>query len=287
MKNVSLFTLFFFLLSAFTMQAQNTLRLDSVELIMEYEKAAFTMQAQNTLRLNAGQRLDKGQKIEVAGKGYLILQNDGNLVAYDAANRAKWATGTYGKVVSHVIMQADGNLVIYFNSNPIWASNTGALAPNGYLKINLDTWEVFICTLYGTTIKNLRTGDLTTGDLTTGVLVSGPGPDTSNIKVIGLEEFRELHRDREVTFFCQAGYVSRFELSYDRNGEKKSFTTNNLPVGQSQSFKVPIDATNIVAKGFMLSAGVHSIFTEKLSAPADVCYKTYGTIFDRRWSKCN
>jgi len=258
MKNVSLFTLFFLLLSA------------------------FTMQAQNTLRLNAGQRLYKGQKIEVAGKGYLILQNDGNLVAYDAANTPKWATGTYGKVVTHVIMQADGNLVIYFNSNPIWASNTGALAPNGYLKINLDTWEVFICTLYGTTIKNLRIGDLTTG-----VLVSGPGPDTSNIKVIGLEEFRELHRDREVTFFCQAGYVSRFELSYDRNGEKKSFTTNNLPVGQSQSFKVPIDATNIVAKGFMLSAGVHEIFTEKLSAPADVCYKTYGTIFDRRWSKCN
>jgi len=248
MKNVSLFTLFFLLLSA------------------------FTMQAQNTLRLNAGQRLYKGQKIEVAGKGYLILQNDGNLVAYDAANTPKWATSTYGKVVTHVIMQADGNLVIYFNSNPIWASNTTALGTNAYLEINPDTWEVFICMLDGTAKKDLRTGRM----------VIQPGPYVPPILPLNIPSPKY-----EVTFSCQAGYVSRFELIYDLNGQKKTFTTNNLPVGQSQSFKVPIDATNIVAKGIMLSAGEHLIFEEKLSAPADVCYKTYGTIFDRRWSKCN
>jgi hypothetical protein len=53
--------------------------------------------ARTTLRMNANQRLDKGQKIEVAGKGYLILQTDGNLVLYDAANQPKWATGTNGR----------------------------------------------------------------------------------------------------------------------------------------------------------------------------------------------
>ncbi len=47
---------------------------------------AANARAQNTLRMNSNQRLDKGQKIEVAGKGYLTMQTDGNLVAYTAAN---------------------------------------------------------------------------------------------------------------------------------------------------------------------------------------------------------
>ena len=69
--------------------------------------------AQTTIRMNANQRLDKGQKIEVAGKGYLFMQPDGNLVLYDAANQPRWATGTNGRAVTHAIMQPDGNLVIY------------------------------------------------------------------------------------------------------------------------------------------------------------------------------
>src|SRR5258707_857495 len=47
--------------------------------------------AQTTVRMNPNQRLDKGQKIELAGKGFLIMQTDGNLVLYDAANQPKWA----------------------------------------------------------------------------------------------------------------------------------------------------------------------------------------------------
>ena len=68
--------------------------------------------AQTTIRMNADQRLDKGQKIEVAGMGYLYMQPDGNLVLYDATNHPKWATGTNGRAASHVIMQPDGNLVV-------------------------------------------------------------------------------------------------------------------------------------------------------------------------------
>src|SRR5512132_1400963 len=61
--------------------------------------------AQTTVRMNTNQRLEKGQKIEVAGKGHLIMQTDGNLVLYDAANQPRWATGTNGRAVTHVIMQ--------------------------------------------------------------------------------------------------------------------------------------------------------------------------------------
>lgn len=116
----------------------------------------FAMQAQNTLRMTSNQRLDKGQKIEVAGKGFLSMQTDGNLVAYNAANAAKWASGTYGSAVTHVIMQTDGNLVIYNNSNPVWASNTWNQANNGYFEIDLNTWRVAVFRPDGTVAKELQ-----------------------------------------------------------------------------------------------------------------------------------
>jgi hypothetical protein len=97
--------------------------------------------AQTTVRMNANQRLEKGQKIEVAGKGHLIMQTDGNLVLYDAANQPRWATGTNGRAVTHVIMQKDGNLVIYNRKIPVWASDTyTAGARGGYFEIDLTTW---------------------------------------------------------------------------------------------------------------------------------------------------
>ena len=58
----------------------------------------------------------------------LIMQDDGNLVIYDADNKATWATGTHGKGSGcHFYCQEDGNLVIYDNQKrPIWASDTRA-----------------------------------------------------------------------------------------------------------------------------------------------------------------
>src|SRR5262245_10859607 len=113
-------------------------------------------QAQSTLRMNPGQRLDKGQKIEVAGKGSLTMQTDGNLVLYDAANQPRWASGTYGKPVTHVIMQPDGNLVIYNNTTPVWASGTGNVgASGGYFEIDLSTWTGAIHSADGSVAKVL------------------------------------------------------------------------------------------------------------------------------------
>jgi hypothetical protein len=101
--------------------------------------------SQNTLRMASGQRLDKGQKIQVAGKGYLYMQGDGNLVFYTATNQPKWATMTHGKTVTHCIMQTDGNLVIYNNTVPVWASDTWNVGANGgYFEIDPYTFHVAI-----------------------------------------------------------------------------------------------------------------------------------------------
>src|SRR5215831_10668219 len=116
-------------------------------------------QAQSTLRMNSSQRLDRGQKIEVAGKGSLTMQTDGNLVLYDAANQPRWASGTYGKPVTHVIMQPDGNLVIYNNATPVWASGTWNVgAGGGYFEIDLSAWTGAIHRADGAVAKVLFQG---------------------------------------------------------------------------------------------------------------------------------
>lgn len=56
---------------------------------------------------------------------YVIMQNDGNLVAYSANGTAYWATGTEGHPRAWAYLQDDGNFVVYDSSdNALWASNT-------------------------------------------------------------------------------------------------------------------------------------------------------------------
>jgi hypothetical protein len=88
----------------------------------------------------------------------------------------------------------------------------------------------------------------------------------------------------EVTFFCQAGFVSKFNLSYKLNGQTISKDTKNLGVGQVDTIAIPAGATNIVAKGYMISAGDHLLFTQNIAAPTYTCYKTYGTIVSPQWA---
>jgi hypothetical protein len=59
--------------------------------------------------------------------GKLIMQTDGNLVAYDSAMSPKWASNTSNTGVSpyRLVMQNDGNVVVYGgNNSPTWATNT-------------------------------------------------------------------------------------------------------------------------------------------------------------------
>jgi hypothetical protein len=71
--------------------------------------------------------LDYGRGTQWSSRcnGYrLAFQPDGNLVIYNSANRALWATGTDNSGANKFSVQADGNVVLYKDSTPLWASNT-------------------------------------------------------------------------------------------------------------------------------------------------------------------
>ncbi len=55
----------------------------------------------------------------------LIMQSDGNLVAYSTLGRALWNSGTQNYPGGTLAIQNDGNLVIYQNGIVRWTSNTG------------------------------------------------------------------------------------------------------------------------------------------------------------------
>jgi hypothetical protein len=98
--------------------------------------------------------------------------------------------------------------------------------------------------------------------------------------------------DGELRFYCQAGYVSKFKLSYlvnkDATGyfskyEPVEFNTKDLSVGNEESFEIPYDAKDIRVQGYYSAGGWKEIFNQSLAAPTFLCYTTYGTIFDARY----
>jgi hypothetical protein len=86
--------------------------------------------------------------------------------------------------------------------------------------------------------------------------------------------------DGEVRFYCQAGYVSRFNLSYTLNGQTVTRTTRELPVGHEESFAIPFNATNIRVNGSYAAGTWKEFFNTSLSRPTYICYTSYGTVFD-------
>lgn len=62
-----------------------------------------------------------------SGTFQMVMQGDGNLVVYDAAGRARWATGT-SVLGSFLVMQGDGNLVMYDAAGaPVWTTATSSV----------------------------------------------------------------------------------------------------------------------------------------------------------------
>ncbi len=97
--------------------------------------------------------------------------------------------------------------------------------------------------------------------------------------------------DGEVRFFCQAGYVAKFKLSYSANIDKTGwkpeyktveFTTKDLSVGNEESFTIPFDATNIKVEGWYAAGGWKPLLNQTIAIPTFVCYTAYGTIFGAR-----
>lgn len=68
----------------------------------------------------------------------LIMQGDGNLVLYDGAGKATWASGTDHDPGAHAVMQTDGNLVVYAtDGKAVWASATSR-HPGAYVALQTD-----------------------------------------------------------------------------------------------------------------------------------------------------
>ena len=56
---------------------------------------------------------------------WMDFQSDGNLVVYDGAGQAQWASGTSGTAGAELHLQSDGNAVIYNGAgSPLWQSHT-------------------------------------------------------------------------------------------------------------------------------------------------------------------
>ncbi|MBA2499306.1 MAG: hypothetical protein H0V30_06225 [Chitinophagaceae bacterium] len=83
----------------------------------------------------------------------------------------------------------------------------------------------------------------------------------------------------QVRFYCQAGYVSKFSLSYNLNGNNVVENTPDLPVGHEKAFDIPYNATNIKVQGWALIGNWNEIFNQTLAVPTYICYTSYGTIF--------
>jgi hypothetical protein len=83
---------------------------------------------------------------------HVIMQGDGNLVAYSADGTAYWATATDGHPGAWAFLQDDGNFVVYGSgNNALWASNTvqdfnsptfGYADANGYTYVETsESWK--------------------------------------------------------------------------------------------------------------------------------------------------
>ena len=98
----------------------------------------------------------------------------------------------------------------------------------------------------------------------------------------------------EVTFFNEAGYVARFNLSYFAGGQRHSFDTGSLAFkARQQHVAIPAGSTNIHARGEYWSFGWHTLFDEALDLQIEpgkaaelkkFGFKSYGTVFDPAWN---
>jgi hypothetical protein len=96
-------------------------------------------------QLNPGEGLATDDTVTSSNRAFqLVMQRDGNLVAYQVDARGErtvptWASNTVGNVGARARMQGDGNLVIYGadDATPIWASNTAG-RPGAVLRLGDD-----------------------------------------------------------------------------------------------------------------------------------------------------
>jgi C1A family cysteine protease len=86
-----------------------------------------------------------------------------------------------------------------------------------------------------------------------------------------------------VHVFCQAGYVTKFDISFNTpRGEFKD--SKKLSLGFSYQWNVPEDATNVTVEADCEGCVKGKIFSKTYPTAPQECFKTFGTIFKREWN---
>jgi hypothetical protein len=84
----------------------------------------------------------------------------------------------------------------------------------------------------------------------------------------------------------EGGYVARFSVSYDLNGQEFTKDSGNFTLGVNASIEIPAGATNIRLKvEEMWGFGWSTIFNKTFPEPVTACYKIYGTTLDPKHSE--
>jgi len=254
------------------------------------------LSAQTSLRMAAGQRLDEGQRIEVAGKGSIAMEANGNLVVYDSRNIPKWFTGPVsGSAISTLpffaSMKTDGNLVVMQGKRPVWESNTAG-QNNAYLDVDLNTWKVAILNASGNLVKTLNIATTPTAPTGSG---SNTNPVSTNVPSTGTTPTTPPPPSPvQIKLTHGGGFVANWQITYTQPG--KPATTINptgTTLGWKNTYTIPGDASNIRilvqgATGLLWEPWRTTYDKTFPTPPSGLCVKIYGSTLDQKWNNdCN
>ncbi len=92
-----------------------------------------------------------------------------------------------------------------------------------------------------------------------------------------------------IKVFNEAGYVSRYTVTYDFGPEKKVLESGNLALGETHHFHLDFGAKNVVVKGEGKTGLVwepwRTTFEKKVPDGINTCFKSYGTTLNQKWAE--
>jgi Peptidase family M23 len=140
------------------------------------------------IQMSGNARVKRGRGWTACNGEYrLSFQSDGNLVLYNRAKEAIWATGTDGSNADVLAVQSDGNVVLYGQGRALWSTNTHrtgsvfAIQSDGNLVVyNRNRQPVFYTSTDGGQHRTLQAAAEWGGK----VSASAPAPAQSNTNPI-------------------------------------------------------------------------------------------------------
>jgi cytolysin (calcineurin-like family phosphatase) len=93
-------------------------------------------------------------------------------------------------------------------------------------------------------------------------------------------------QENSVTILNKGWYVARFKIEGIFNGKYETRSSGDITAGQSRSFNIPDDSTNVELHALCILYPYLEIFQRQISMPSGkLCFHVWGTIFDLRWKE--